>query len=230
MKNILTLIALLFAFADKAQMQPADSLTGTYAGKYYFKQPTTNPWTITADTVYVTNVDSVNCAVQAHDASHFSIIPPPPPDTNYYTNYYSCNGTAPSNYIKFYSTDSMKLINDNVPQPMPNPAYSMRFYGKRISHYTTGIKQVAGSPAIGEEQISIYPNPNNGTVTIKSKFLLSGETQIQITDAIGKEIRNEKLKTKDEKVVINIGDLQKGIYLLHIKIEQETITKKIIIN
>jgi len=227
MKKVFVLIAnciLPTAYCCFAQMQPADSLPGTYAGQYWFKQPTTNPWTITPDTVYVTNIDSVNCAVQAHDVANFSLIPPSPPDTNYYTDYYSCNGSAPlNNYVKFYNSDSIRIISDNVPQPPPNPAYSMRFYGKRISNKTMGVEEFMKG-----EQIKVYPNPCSGVLNIESKT--PDETEIKIMDGIGKEVKSQKSKVKSQITTIDINDLKKGIYFLQIKTPQRVLTKKIIIN
>src|ERR1051326_1729828 len=215
MKKVFILYCLLFtSYFCIAQMQPADSLPGTYAGQYWFKQPITNPWTITADTVYVTNIDSVNCAVQAH-ATHFSLIPPQPPDTNYYTDYYSCNGTAPANfYVKFYSGDSLRLINDNEPQPPPNPAISYRFFGKRISNKITAENEV-----INAKQIKVYPNPVSEKVFIDIK----NKAEITLFDVYGREI----LKTQQKE--LNVSNLPNGVYFIRVTAKQAIASKKIIV-
>src|ERR1051326_2515647 len=217
MKKVFILYCLLFtSYFCIAQMQPADSLPGTYAGQYWFKQPITNPWTITADTVYVTNIDSVNCAVQAH-ATHFSLIPPQPPDTNYYTDYYSCNGTAPANfYVKFYSGDSLRLINDNEPQPPPNPAISYRFFGKRISNKITAENEV-----INAKQIKVYPNPAKDKIFIDVK---NKNTTMSLFDICGKEV----LKTQNKE--IDISALPEGIYFFQVKTAEGIAVKKIILS
>jgi len=200
-------------------MQPADSLPGTYAGQYWYANPATSPWVITPDTYYVqNNLDTVNCMAQV--VINFGTY-----NWTYYTDYYSCNSPAPSNYyMKFYSVDSLRTIADNSPQPPPNQPISMRFYGKRISNKTVGVNEVAN-----KEEIMIYPNPVNGIITIKSKILLNEETEIKITDVLGKEIKNQKVRTKNEKAQMEISDLKTGIYILNIKNNERVITKKIII-
>ncbi len=201
-----------------AQMQPADSLMGTYAGQYWLANPATGPWVITPDTMLVTNIDSVNCLVQANLVMNNVSY-----GGNYYTDYYSCNGAPPSNfYMKFYNGDSAKRISDNVPQPPPNPPISRRFYGKRISNQITGVNELLNS-----EQITIYPNPSNGTLTIENK-ILNEEVEIKIIDAIGKE--NKKFKVKTGKTIIDTSDLKSGVYLMKIGTAKGILIKKFIIN
>src|ERR1051326_5614706 len=164
-----------------AQMQPADSLRGEYVGLYYYASPPTNPWIIAGDTLFVTNIDSANCLIQANFVIHNVSF-----GGNYYTNYYSCNGIEPSNYYsKFYSGDSIKRIDDNVPQPPPNPPQSMRFYGKRISNKTAGV-----SEQLSNEQVKVFPNPCYDVLNIESKMKIK---EITIADLLGREMKNEKV-------------------------------------
>ncbi|MBI3502636.1 MAG: hypothetical protein HY063_12670 [Bacteroidetes bacterium] len=56
MKKVFVLIAyclLPTAYCCYSQMQPADSLPGTYAGELWLANPSTNPWSITNDTLFV---------------------------------------------------------------------------------------------------------------------------------------------------------------------------------
>lgn len=203
-------------------MTPADSLPGTYAGQYWYANPATNPWTITPDTVFVTNIDSVNCAVWAHDAANFSLLPPSPPDTNYYTDYYSCNGAAPTNfYVKFYSVDSMRLINDNEPQPPPNPPFSMRFYGKRISNKTVGVNEL-----LTKEQIVVYPNPTSTVLSVEYK-MFNGTIQVQITDVAGQEVKSVQMNSS--QMQIDISSLENGTYFVNLKTDKGIIARKIVV-
>ncbi len=219
-KFFLFTFCLLPAACCFAQMQPADSLPGMYAGQFWYANPSTSPWVITPDTMLVTNIDSVNCSVQAN-----LVIKSVSYGGTYYTDYYSCNGSTPSNhYMKFYYGDSVRIISDNIPQPPPNPERSVRFYGKRISNQITGVNELLNS-----EQITIYPNPSNGNLIIESK-ILKDVVELQITDGMGREIRNEKLIFKNAKAEMNISGLQKGIYFLRITTEKGTVSKKFIIN
>jgi hypothetical protein len=182
---------------------PTDSLAGVYAGKYWLANPSTNPWVITGDTVYVTSIDSVNCLVIASDKSNSVGYG----NGNYYTNYYSYNNAAPTNYyMKFYSSDSVKWIDNNLPQPPPNPAISRRFYGKRIGPYHgIGVKQFAGN----SNQISIYPNPASTMLHVELKR--PNETaQIQISNALGQELINTQEKD------IDVSNLPNGVYFVRV--------------
>lgn len=222
MKQKLIIAFVLVAKMGFCQMQPADSLPGTYAGQYWYANPAGNPWTITNDTFYVqSSIDSINCTYQGW-TSQFSIGGSPPANL-YYTDYYSCNSPAPSNYYsKFYSGDSVRVIWDNTPQPPPNPPYSMRFYGKRISNLT-GIDEKDKT-----NDILIYPNPTDKTIIIEYK-IPDGDALVQIADVYGKLIRGEKLKIKNEHMLIDVSSLKEGIYFLTVKTASGTTGKKIII-
>lgn len=76
--------------------------------------------------------------------------------------------------------------------------------------------------------IKIYPNPvTNGQFTIESN--LQGNGSYEIYDLSGKLI---KLSQKFEKgtAKVNVSELQKGVYILKVKIEGKIISKKIIIS
>lgn len=220
MKKVFKLINVLIftSYYTFAQMQPADSLPGIYAGEYWYADPAGSPWIITLDTMYVQSIDSVNCIAVAYD-THILY------NWEYYTDYYSCNGLTPiSYYMKFYNVDSVKEIEDNIAQPMPNPPISHHFYGKRIGKITTGINNMQIS-----EQIKIFPNPGNKIMTIENKRK-EKLFEIKITDIMGVEVRIDNQNTTNENVQIDIKDLQEGIYFFNIKTRIGTIVKKIIVN
>lgn len=214
-KSAFSILLLLAVYCSYAQV-PADSLTGTYAGQYWYANPATNPWVITNDTTYVTNVDTINCKASVNGA----ILGMP----TMYTTYYSCNSSIPSNgYTLFFYDDSLKMIYDNVPQSPPNPPISFRFYGKRISSQISGIYEL-----VDNTQLQIYPNPCYGLLNIECK-ILSEETLITITDILGMEINKLKVQ-KEEKIQVDVSYLKKGIYFLQFKTAKATLTKKIIVN
>jgi glycosyl hydrolase family 44/type IX secretion system substrate protein len=76
---------------------------------------------------------------------------------------------------------------------------------------TTGIKQVTGN----NNQVTVYPNPTNGNITIQTKEL--GE--IIICDALG-EIVFEQTSPKTN---IDISSLQNGVYFISIKDKQQQV-------
>lgn len=214
--KFLTVYCLLFTVYHSSAQVPADSLTGTYAGQYWVANPSTNPWIITPDTLFVSNVDSTNCT-QLDNSSHIlggSSI--------YYTDYYSCNSPAPTNgYVKFYSGDSVRLIADNVPQQPPNSPWSWRFFGKRISNKTVGINEL-----MRNEQIYVCPNPSGGVFQIvNSKYQT---LKLDIYNIIGEVIYSSS--DINSHIKIDLSNKQNGVYFLRIETINEIVTTKIIIN
>ncbi len=78
-----------------------------------------------------------------------------------------------------------------------------------------------------ENQISIYPNPSNGTFTITNCELQI--TNINITNIAGRLVLNETKEIDNQSTIINISNQPSGIYFLKINTENRIITKKIII-
>lgn len=76
----------------------------------------------------------------------------------------------------------------------------------------------------GSQGITVYPNPATSVLNIDSQ---KGQIlSVQLTDAAGRSVlTNQVNKTNG---VINISHLPKGVYILSIKMENQTVTKKII--
>lgn len=79
--------------------------------------------------------------------------------------------------------------------------------------------------------IQVYPNPSQGIfnfVLNNSKF---GEVNIKLHNVLGSEVKNfEFIKTDQTfRTELNVGNLNKGIYFLHIKTKDGEAVKKIMI-
>ena len=75
----------------------------------------------------------------------------------------------------------------------------------------------------GSNGISVYPNPATSVLNIDSKAQIQS---IKLTDASGKLIIHNKSKEFNKQV--QIEHLPKGVYILTVELENETITKKIV--
>ena len=85
--------------------------------------------------------------------------------------------------------------------------------------------KIAGNIIENDERITIYPNPSNGIFNIQTSVNFSN---IIIKDVTGRTIK--KLTVSDSNyATINIENQASGIYFLEIQLENEIITKKIII-
>lgn len=76
-----------------------------------------------------------------------------------------------------------------------------------------------------ENIISIYPNPTSGKFTIQNEK--DNITSLKIYNLLGEVILQQIVNSKQEIVNLNVGN---GVYFIHIKTEQGTAVKKIIIN
>ncbi len=79
-----------------------------------------------------------------------------------------------------------------------------------------------------KNEISIFPNPNNGIFSISTKNL-NIESILEIYNMIGKKVHKSFLLGGQIEEKINISDYPKGIYCLMIKDKSHTYTSKITI-
>ncbi|MGV9003676.1 endonuclease [Flavobacterium sp.] len=78
-----------------------------------------------------------------------------------------------------------------------------------------------------ENAISIYPNPtNNGSITIDSEVELDEIDIITINGQVVQQIKNPSNTVQ----TYSINNIQKGFYFIKINSNQQTVTKKIIVN
>jgi len=76
------------------------------------------------------------------------------------------------------------------------------------------------------EEIEIFPNPNNGHFNIQ--LPLNNNGILTIYSILGKRILNKKIKS--DKKIYQISNIKSGIYIISIKTENQTYTKKIVVN
>lgn len=74
-----------------------------------------------------------------------------------------------------------------------------------------------------KQDIKIYPNPVSGNeITI----ITNSDILVEVYDVLGKKVKQQNLTANQKK--INITGLKKGIYLLRLKSDNGTITKKLV--
>jgi len=83
-----------------------------------------------------------------------------------------------------------------------------------------------------DENLIVYPNPNDGTFNILSRTGLTGNTSIEIYNLQGQIVYNEMLPAmgKNSTRQIHIGDIPGGIYVIKVLNESSVWTKKLITN
>jgi len=86
------------------------------------------------------------------------------------------------------------------------------------------VKQQSKIQESAIEGLSLYPNPvTNGRVYIATKN--DSEKEIQIFDVLGKKVFQSQLNTRE----LNISSLSPGVYIIKIREEESTATRKLII-
>ncbi|MES2131672.1 MAG: glycine-rich protein [Bacteroidota bacterium] len=74
----------------------------------------------------------------------------------------------------------------------------------------TGLKELLSS-----QEIHIYPNPANDIINVAiSSSLISGNTRVEIVDAIGKLVLKESLNK--DVTILKLNDLENGVYFFKI--------------
>jgi len=80
-------------------------------------------------------------------------------------------------------------------------------------------------------EINIYPNPVTNTINIEFTLEKLASVNIQIYDELGKFVKLKKqvkCKIGNNKIQLEIGNLNSGVYFVSFKIDEEVFTKQII--
>ena len=98
--------------------------------------------------------------------------------------------------------------------------YSFNITSNRnlVAHfeYTSGIGEQ-------EAEINLYPNPTQGEVTIEAE----GLSQVRIVNLYGQTVYNAKVES--DQVRIDLSNMAKGIYVMHIGTEKGEAVKQIVV-
>lgn len=80
------------------------------------------------------------------------------------------------------------------------------------------------------KELKVYPNPcKNNKVTIDFNGLLISE--VQLTSITGKQVLSKKLKFSETKIVLQLNNIQNGMYLLKVKsADNKVAVKKFIVS
>lgn len=113
-------------------------------------------------------------------------------------------------YVAFHQTYSSSLVHgfgiDNV----------------QVVQGISGIEA-----AVNDNNISIYPNPNNGIFNLDLNLENTENIVVEILDITGRFIEKRSLFESTSQISFDLSHLNKGIYLVNIRANGEEITKKI---
>ena len=112
----------------------------------------------------------------------------------------------------------MNTGNSVISTPSVTTVYIVTGYDgstcKTSTSLTVTVNTCAGIESVSNNaDISVYPNPSTGLVTISMPSVNEGTT-LYITDMIGKEVF--KSTVKNANMSLDLTNLQKGLYMLTI--------------
>ncbi len=118
-------------------------------------------------------------------------------------------------------TYSMIAKNSNGTIPNSNGTISVK-----AINCTSGAKTL-----MTENEIILYPNPAKDQFYININYVLDKNVGIHMYNLSGQEVYTEKFISKEEFLhqVINVNQLQKGIYIIKIIVDNKEYTKKIVL-
>jgi hypothetical protein len=84
---------------------------------------------------------------------------------------------------------------------------------------------------LAKEFFDVFPNPNSGSFTITIKNSKTVDAKISLQNLVGQQVFEKNLKSGNgiNSFKIDLNNLDDGMYLLQLAIEDKTYTKKIVI-
>jgi|GEM_PF-4499707 len=97
--------------------------------------------------------------------------------------------------------------------------------------YTLNLAGINEAPS-DVTNLSVYPNPNNGTFTVNVNILTPGNVSIKLTDMLGRNVYEKTLSNQTGEIRdnINVSDLAKNVYTLEVTTEKGRATKRVVID
>jgi hypothetical protein len=80
-----------------------------------------------------------------------------------------------------------------------------------------------------DAELSVYPNPSNGTLFINTTMQQAQNISLQVTDVTGavvKQLANGALFSGNQTLAVNMNDLSNGMYMVRLTTAGGTTTKK----
>jgi hypothetical protein len=74
---------------------------------------------------------------------------------------------------------------------------------------------------------TIFPNPANNKITLRTPYIIAGKTKVTLYDAFGKQLTSATIKTTSTE--INTSHFSNGTYLLKITNGENIITQKVLV-
>lgn len=98
-----------------------------------------------------------------------------------------------------------------------------------VYQYSTGYKYTATATGVStidfSDKITVFPNPTNGSITIEDNNMFGKHFSVNMIDSYGRVVRTFWNSRK-----IDVSDLSNGLYTVQLISENQSATKKIVLN
>ena len=93
---------------------------------------------------------------------------------------------------------------------------SISAYSQNYASSSSGWNNLAIEEKLDVKELKVYPNPcKTNKVTLDFNGLLISE--IQLTSITGKQVLSKKFQFSETKIVLQLNNIQNGMYLLKVK-------------
>ena len=93
---------------------------------------------------------------------------------------------------------------------------------------TIVIQSQMNAAEVDASKIAVYPNPTNGLLTVKLPSIAAATGNLSLVDMQGRKIFSKQMAGSEE--ILSLEHLSNGIYLLTISVDNQKITKKIVLD
>ena len=116
--------------------------------------------------------------------------------------------------------------------------YDIREFLEKIKNYIDNDKYkeiVCGIDDIDDiddvESISVYPNPSDGIINLALEGVKSQRATVTVMNTSGTKVYEKQIEVRGERVdhQIDINDQPEGVYLVKTKVNNESITRKVVV-
>lgn len=109
---------------------------------------------------------------------------------------------------------------------------SVDFVKMTVYYLVNGKLNEQTSEAASVNQMYLYPNPLSTSSVISFSLNYESRVQVDLYDEAGKKLRsllNEEFSSGTHEFNLNRGELNTGVYFVHLMMNGETVTRKLII-
>ena len=133
-------------------------------------------------------------------------------------------GTVINNHAGIYFDSNPAVLTNTTVTTISDYSDKNLNHSLEGNHLVEGLSEVS----INELGISLFPNPSQGEFYLGFTQAISGKMEVSVTDLTGRVLWSKNISDIAPNIMaINLGNVSKGIYILNIRSNSMSVTKKI---